>query len=130
MKRGSLERMATNRSKNINRIALQREKVMKREAENADGRPSLDLDWIERQYRLESEEALAHEAHEISSRIGVDAEKVYYILLCAIDVAQHWQKDQDNRFRTFDVSFDVSRLLGTGFNTVYEVLRETDVLWR
>lgn len=128
MKCGNLECMVTGRSRNVNRIVLRREEVMKREAENSDGRPCLDLDWIERQYRFESGEALAHEAHEISSRIGVDTEQVYCILLCAIDVAQHWQKDQDNRFRTFDVSFDVSRLLGTGFNTVYEVLREADVL--
>ena len=130
MKHSGWECMAADQSQNVNFIAHQRDEIMRREVDNAGGRPSLDLDWIDRPYQLQSGDVITHTAQEIGNQIGVDAEKVFRILLCAIDVAQHWQKDHYNRFRALDVSFDVSRLLGTGFNTVYEVLREADVLWR
>ena len=102
---------------------------MRREAENADGRAKLALDWIERQYQSESSDRVSVAARRISSRIGADAETAFQILLCAKEVARQWHTESDNRFRLLDLAFDVSRLLCTGFNTVHAVLAEADEIF-
>ena len=125
MKFDTLERMPNGEAERVTYIARQSGLVMRREAENADGRPKLALDWIERPYQSDSGNLVSVIARKISSRIGIDAETAFRILLCAKEVARKWHTKSDNRFRLLDLAFDVSRLLCTGFNTVHAVLAET-----
>ena len=123
MKFDTLEHMPSGETERMSYIARQRELVMRRETENADGRAKLALDWIERPYQPESNDRASVAAREISSRIGIDAEMAFRVLLCAEDVARQWHAESDNRFRLLDVSFDASRIIGLGCSAVYEIMQ-------
>ena len=90
MKFEILEHMPSDEAERMSFIKRQSELVMRRERENAEGRTKLALDWIGRQYQPESNDRASVAAQKISSRIGADAETVFRVLLCAIDVDQHW----------------------------------------
>ena len=123
MKFDTLVHMPSDEAERLSYIVRQRGLVTKREAETADGRAKLALDWIERRYQFEPNDRTSMAARKISNLIGADEETVFRVLLCAEDVDQHWHAENDNRFRVLDVSFDVSRIIGMGCNAVYEIIQ-------
>ena len=132
-----LEHAPLNEAEWLEYVTHRRKILMEREKEDVGSRDRLSLDWVERKYQprvCNSENNFAKRdafsvASEISQRIGVDGETAFQIILCANDIALHWfSSNTDNRFRILDLAFEASRLLGVGFDTVYNVLLEENDL--